>query len=222
MSSRSLAVCIAPSLLENPNESTLNGTSTDTSTTTAAIGSAAHVLAVTADAVDAAKKIPELTIFLIDNASELIEGFEDESPPTSIVSSSSQHRRLHASSHSSTTTPLHQSTDSGLSDGALATTSDCGGESSPPLFDSPTHSETAEKLERTAGVVDDNDEEDELPTRDVPPNEIDVAYQYTSVMRDDERAPAVWRSSAVVQSPSVASITSAGEPNRRLSRQCGQ
>lgn len=76
--------------------------------------------------VDTVKKIPELTIFLIENAHELFDQFEEDSsllPPTS------------------NNTQLHQSTDSGLSDGVIdevptTNSPDSFNSSSPPLSES--------------------------------------------------------------------------------------
>lgn len=83
------------------------------------------------DMIDSVKKVPELAIFLIENAPDLFEHFEEEGPllpPAPASNSSSQ---------------LHQSTDSGLSDGAIdevPTTNSPDSllfdSSSPPLSDS--------------------------------------------------------------------------------------
>ena len=245
MSARSLAVCIAPSLLENPNEAAaavtasggggggfVNSSGAMYLPSSTAASAAARVLAVTADAVDAAKKIPELTIFLIENAPELFDAFEDEPPPTSAVNA--HHHVASSSTSSAIATPLHQSTDSGLSDGAIATVSDCGGESSPPLFDSPPLSESADAIEfatrdggggvLAANGAEELDDDDEMPTRDVPPAEAFAAfYRHSAMSRDggaSKRAPPLWRSSATAQSPSTTSIVSVGDSPRRLSRQC--
>jgi hypothetical protein len=76
--------------------------------------------------VDSVKKIPELTIFLIENAHELFDRFEEDGslfPPAS------------------NNTKLHQSTDSGLSNDVLdevptTNSPDSFNSSSPPLSDS--------------------------------------------------------------------------------------
>ncbi|KAI6182643.1 hypothetical protein M3Y97_00403000 [Aphelenchoides bicaudatus] len=98
MTIRSLAVCIAPNLLENPHT----------------------------DMVDSVKKIPELAIFLIENAHELFDHFEEDGPLFPPASNNTQ---------------LHQSTDSGLSDGVIdevptTNSPDSFHSSSPPLSDS--------------------------------------------------------------------------------------
>uniref|UniRef100_A0A7E4WD79 Rho-GAP domain-containing protein n=1 Tax=Panagrellus redivivus TaxID=6233 RepID=A0A7E4WD79_PANRE len=101
MSIGSLAVCIAPSLLENPN------------------------------IVDSARRVPDLAIFLIQNAPELFEGF-DEDNNGALLS------QRDAPSGSNAPLRLHQSTDSGLSNddmGDLTARPSISPDSA--LFDSP-------------------------------------------------------------------------------------
>lgn len=84
--------------------------------------------------IDSVKKIPELTIFLIENAHELFDHFEEDGslfPPAS------------------NNTQLHQSTDSGLSDGVIdevptINSPDSFHSSSSPLSDSVTDNERSE------------------------------------------------------------------------------
>ncbi|KAK0429088.1 hypothetical protein QR680_011183 [Steinernema hermaphroditum] len=87
MNSKSLAVCIAPSLIDNP------------------------------DVIEAATRIPDIVVFLIEHANELFPGLEQEEHDESPALAS---RRLHIS------------TDSGLSDVDVPSTSPDSA-----LFDSP-------------------------------------------------------------------------------------
>ncbi|KAI1718618.1 rhoGAP domain-containing protein [Ditylenchus destructor] len=78
MSARSLAVCIAPSLLENPN------------------------------IVDSARKVPELAVYLIEHATEIFDGFVEEGALLVVPKQTDQQqqdeseaaRRLHQSTDS--------------------------------------------------------------------------------------------------------------------------
>lgn len=81
--------------------------------------------------IDSVKKIPELAIFLIENAPILFDHFEEDGPLLVAPQQTNNHIQL------------HQSTDSGLSDGAIdevPTTNSPDSflfdSSSPPLTDS--------------------------------------------------------------------------------------
>lgn len=101
--------------------------------------------------VDSVKKIPELTIFLIENAHELFEHFEEEGPLLPSTASINQ---------------LHQSTDSGLSDVAIdevptTDSPDSFHSSSPPLSDSANNSDykatsSIEELKPETTIPPDN------------------------------------------------------------------
>lgn len=84
------------------------------------------------DIVDSVKKIPELAIFLIENAPDLFDHFEEDGP---LLVPPQQTNHIQ----------LHQSTDSGLSDGAIDEVPTTNSPDS-LLFDSssPTNSSSAD------------------------------------------------------------------------------
>ncbi|KAI6178547.1 hypothetical protein M3Y98_00512600 [Aphelenchoides besseyi] len=160
MTTRSLAVCIAPSLLENP----------------------------ASEMVDLAKKVPELAEFLIENAPDLFDDFEDDGAMLP-----------------NATTPLHQSTDSGLSDvaAAISESPDSALFDSPPLSDDADTSNSVE----TSPTIENLDHKALAIRPYVPPK-----TAISNVSR-----PLVWRSAAASQSP-----TASPSSPRRLNRHCGK
>ncbi|KAI6203223.1 hypothetical protein M3Y94_00531700 [Aphelenchoides besseyi] len=158
MTTRSLAVCIAPSLLENP----------------------------ASEMVDLAKKVPELAEFLIENAPDLFDDFEDDGAMLP-----------------NATTPLHQSTDSGLSDvaAAISESPDSALFDSPPLSDD---ADTSNSVETSPTI--ENPDHKALAIRPYVPPKAAVS----NVSR-----PLVWRSAAASQSP-----TASPSSPRRLNRHC--
>lgn len=127
--------------------------------------------------IDSVKKIPELAIFLIENALDLFDHFEEEGPLLPPASN--------------TNNQLHQSTDSGLSDGAIdevpTTTSPDSilfDSSSPPLSDS-----AADNNEfKTTPSIEELPPETIIPSEDNNKQLVVRPYQSAFSPRNDDNS----------------------------------
>uniref|UniRef100_A0A1I8AM25 Rho-GAP domain-containing protein n=1 Tax=Steinernema glaseri TaxID=37863 RepID=A0A1I8AM25_9BILA len=138
MTSKSLAVCIAPSLIDNP------------------------------DMIEAATRIPDIVAFLIEHANELFPGLEQEENDESPALAS---RRLHIS------------TDSGLSDVDIPSTSPDSA-----LFDSPM-----------SECSIDFDINDKMNVNEPQPTSEICIVELTGDLEDNDKTPVVSRENSNVK-----------------------